>query len=327
LDETSRRIMSLLFKDGRSSNTLIAKKLGLSVATVARKIDSMILNQEFSIIASTNPVKMGNNAGAVIGLNLDMKKIETLFAELKKVPNIHIMVHTFGRFDLLLIAFFHDWSELHRFTRNELGKMNSIRSVSNFLISEMKMDNPVSFTKSKEYDQVSLDSLDWKIISELMQNGRPDYSELIKKLGTSKSTLFRRIASLISNNIINIVAIPSTNLENLADAFVFIDADFSKINDICTKLLSYTETHFVMTLMDGHDILVTLQSMDREDLYKFITYKLANIEGIIKYETLLGTNLLYFNHKALFRKKDLAHLGQTGFQLKDISSPSIKPVH
>jgi len=295
-----------LFRDGRSSNTAIAKKLDLSVITVAKKIDALMRDGIITIKAVVNPVKMGNHAGALICLNVDIRKIDTICAELKNVPNIHIMVTAFGRFDLLLITFFRDMEALETFTKNRLKHIDGIRSVSTFLISDIKMGGDVSFNKmSGEDNKANLDAMDMKLISELMQNGRPEYSELAEIIDTSKSTISRRISSLIDEDILKIVAIPNSNLEYLSDAFILINAEYSKIDDICARLMSYPETHLLLKLINDYDILLTMQSISREELYNFIIDKVVCIDGVLKSETFLLASFLHFSTHAM-----LVHLAE-----------------
>jgi len=327
LDESSRKIMSILLKDGRSTNNTIANKLGLSVSSVTKKINMMLKNGIISIIATANPVKMGNHASALIGLNIDAKQVDNICTELKTIPNVHIMVSTFGRFDLFLITFFRDWSELQTFTKTTLEQIPGINAVSTYLVSEMKMDYPVSFQNTiKEDDKTVLDSMDWQIISELMKNGRPKYSELVKKLGTSKSTISRRISLLLNKNVINIVAIPNIRLDYLADAFVLIDADYSKIDEICKTLINYPQTHFIMTLVNGPEILISIQSINRDELYKFITYEVSKLEGVLRCETFLVTNFLHFSAAALYKNTNLSKvvLDNNVFQMKDVNLSYLK---
>ena len=286
------------------SNIAIAKKLGLSARTVKKIIDAMIRDGVISIKAVPNPAKMGNPASALIGLNVDTRKINNICVELKKVPNIHIMVATFGRFDLFLMTFFPDWITLENFTKTKLKKINGILSVYTFLSSENKMGSYGLFNNvSSEDNESGLDAMDRKLVSELMNNGRLEYSDLVTKLGTSRSTISRRISSLIDKDIISIKAIPNLNLEYSADAFILVSADFSKIDDICKKLVSYPETHLVMKLMNDYDILLTINSTNREELYKFITGKVANIDGVLKSETFLVAKFLHFNTYALLGKQ------------------------
>ena len=293
LDKLSRNIMYELFKDGRCSNSAIAKKLGISVITVSKKISAMIRDKVISIKAVPSQIIMGNHVGALIGLNIDIRKIDTICTQLYNMPNINIMVSTFGRFDLFLMVYFPDLTTLENFTKIKLKEIDGIRSVSTFLTSDININPSLS-------NQLDLDKIDWKIITELMNDGRPNYATLAKKIGTSKSTISRRILSLLDKDVIKIVAIPNMNLNYLADALILINVDFSKIDDICNKLSSYPETDLVMKLLNDYDIMLTIRTTDCEELHKFIANELFYIDGVIQSETFLVANLLYFSAQAMF---------------------------
>jgi|GEM_PF-2478169 len=304
LDSTSQNIISELFRDGRYSNAVIAQKLGISAITAAKKIETMVREEIISFKAIPNPLIMGNHASAFIGLNVEVKKLAQIYDKLKQIHNINIMGVTFGRFDIILIVYFPTWGKLEDFTKNGLPEIDGIRSVYTFLISEVVMGYKANFDTDLENHKPDLDQIDVSLISELIKNGRPQYSELAHKLDTSISTISRRITSLIDHNILHIVAIPNHSLEYLANAFILLNVDFSKIDEICEKISGYSGTHLVIKLMNDnrYDVLLTVNSAGRDGLFNFITEKVGSIKGVLNSETFVLTNFFYFNVNALFSK-------------------------
>jgi len=304
IDIKSRQIMFELFKDGRATNASIAKKLGMSVLTVAKKVNAMTRNGVITIKAIPNPVKMGNHASAFIGLNVDIKKIDDICAKLKKIPNINLMVTCFGRFDLLMIVYFNSLESLEFFTKNDLPNVDGIRNVNTFIITDivssvgtgdkLKLDNLLAGDNSPV-----LDDMDRAIISALMENGRPNYSNLAKELDTSTSTISRRISSLMDEGFIKIAAIPNHRLDYLATAFIVINAEYPKINHICDKLAGCPGVQLIMRVMNDYDILFGLNSPNREELYKFMKEEVACIDGILKTETFILADFLHLNVSGL----------------------------
>ena len=307
LDIYSREIIYELLKDGRSSNAAIAKKLGISVLTVAKKINAMTKDKVISIQAVPNPVKMGNYASALIGINIDIKRMESIRAELKKVPGIHIMVSTFGRFDLLLLVFFPNWRLLENFSKIELRRIDGVNSVCTFIISEMKMGYNVIFDNVPAENSRDLSEMEWELISDLMKDGRPQYAVLAKKLNTSTSTISRRITSLIEDNFIQIVAIPNIGLVNLVDAFIFINVDFSKIDAIFNTLAGCVETNLIVKMMNEYDIMVAIHANEPGHVYRFIERNIASLDGVLKIETFLVVDFMHFSTDALIPEK-ISHI-------------------
>ena len=59
IDAVDCRMIELLQKDGRISNTVIAKTIGISEATVRSRLQRLILEQYIQIVAVSNPLKLG----------------------------------------------------------------------------------------------------------------------------------------------------------------------------------------------------------------------------------------------------------------------------
>ena len=108
IDNVSLKIMNELCHNGLYSNVELARKLGISVATVAKKINTMIEKGMMVIKAMPNPIIMGYRYQAFIGLSVDLKKIDSVCDRLKENIHVHMVTTSFGRFDILLIVFFRE---------------------------------------------------------------------------------------------------------------------------------------------------------------------------------------------------------------------------
>ena len=74
IDDISFKMMTELRRDGRATNAQLARKLGISMATVAKKFNAMIEDGVIVIKAMPNPYIMGYHSQAFIGLSIDFKK-------------------------------------------------------------------------------------------------------------------------------------------------------------------------------------------------------------------------------------------------------------
>lgn len=101
LDDTSKRILSLLQEDGRMSYAAIAQQVNLSEAAVRHRVGKLVENNVVQIVGVTDPMQMGFARQAMIGIrvNDDARRVAARLAE---VPEIGYVVITSGRFDLLV---------------------------------------------------------------------------------------------------------------------------------------------------------------------------------------------------------------------------------
>lgn len=302
IDKVSFQIMLELCRDGKLSNAKIAELLDISEVTVAKKIDAMLSNGVIAIKGIPNPVRMGYLASAVIGLKVDLKKIDDVCARLTDNIHINLVVTCFGRFDILLIVYFLEWQKLQDFIREELTKIKGINHVETYLISgAVKRYNGKKKNVTIGNNPFPIDDIDQQLIQELGRNGRPSYADIASKLGISISTVSRRVASLLKNDLMEIVAIPNPlKLGYSVSGFVMLRTELLKVNIICDQLSHFPEVHLVMRLMNDYDVLFGVNTTDAEALYDFFKNKIANIDGILSSETFIRSNFIYFSADAMF---------------------------
>ena len=100
IDKTDSNIIKMLQKDGRLSNTTIAKKLGVSEATVRARLNRLINEEYIQIVAVGNPIKLGFEIVGMIRFEIDLSKVDSIIRELKKLKPIWFIVQTTGNIDI-----------------------------------------------------------------------------------------------------------------------------------------------------------------------------------------------------------------------------------
>ena len=100
VDQIDSRMISLLQKDGRISNIEISKRLKISEATVRTRLKRLIDEEYLQIVAVSNPLKLGFNVTGDLYIHVEMKKIEHVIRELKKIKELWYIVMTTGDADI-----------------------------------------------------------------------------------------------------------------------------------------------------------------------------------------------------------------------------------
>lgn len=138
IDEIDRSIITNLQKNGRLSYTVLAKKLGISISSVSRRIERLLDNDAIKITVTTNNKKLGYTSMAIIALNTDINKIDAVCECLKQHPNIGLIALSFGRFDILISVRFIKSDDMVHFIKNILSKIDGVEQVETFYIGELK---------------------------------------------------------------------------------------------------------------------------------------------------------------------------------------------
>lgn len=94
IDAIDCRMIELLQRDGRISNTEIAKQIGISEGTVRTRLSRLIKEEYIQIVAVSNPMKLGFNIVGAIRIHVDTVKMNHVIGELKRIKELWFLVHT-----------------------------------------------------------------------------------------------------------------------------------------------------------------------------------------------------------------------------------------
>jgi len=109
IDQTDCKIIELLQQDGRMPNTMIAKKLGISEATVRSRLNRLTKEEYIQIVAVSNPLKLGTGSSEIYA-EFNAKSIDDLndFVS-QKVNKIDGLLKTETSLVLKYIKRRYDW--------------------------------------------------------------------------------------------------------------------------------------------------------------------------------------------------------------------------
>jgi DNA-binding Lrp family transcriptional regulator len=289
LKEKDLKLISILEKDGRTSYAQLSRSLGISTATVAKKVKNLIDDGIITINGIVNPHRLGHTAHAIIAIKTYVNKLEDVCNYLTKFPNVDLMVAVFGRFNLVVSVEFMSWDALHEFISSELAAMKDIREMEIYFT---KVDKKRAFdvypTDKNTAAVLNIDKTDREIIEALRTDGRTSVSDLAHQLGLSISSISKRISHLHEENAVRVHAVVNQNKVGFhANAFILIHAHHDQIENICQNFLDFEEIRTIITLVNGYEIFIAAICLDSEDLYELVHNKIAAITGVIDTETWL----------------------------------------
>jgi Lrp/AsnC family transcriptional regulator for asnA, asnC and gidA len=99
IDQTDIKIIKLLQKNGRMSNTDIAKHADVSEATVRYRMQRLIKEEYIQIAAIIDPMKLGNGIEGNIRIHADIKLMKEVTKALKSIPELFYVVRVAGKAD------------------------------------------------------------------------------------------------------------------------------------------------------------------------------------------------------------------------------------
>jgi Lrp/AsnC family transcriptional regulator for asnA, asnC and gidA len=292
-DTIDQRLIAELQKDGRATYAELAKKLGITPSTVAKKIDRLVTSKVIHIRALHNPFKLGLVANALIAIKTDPSKIDDVCDQLVDNLNVNSVMTVFGDFDVLIMVFFQQFDMLDNFINDELSRIDGILQFETYHIKEVKKRSQQIFESGSKYQsEQKLKDIDWRLIKELIKDGRVNVSDLAEKLQTHASTVSRRISALVGENIIKIQAVPNpSKLGYSSNAILILNIEPNKVDQICAYLLPFQEIHLLISMIYRSGLILGIHDASNESLYKFIKENIARISGITDIKTFVRAEI------------------------------------
>jgi len=134
LDPVDCELIRLLQQDGRIPNTVLAKKMGISEATVRTRLNRLIQDEVIQIVAVSNPMKLGFEIVGIIRIHVDIHKIDHITRELKKLDALWFIVHTTGGTGIDAEFVVKDIQELNALIFEKINRIDGVNQTETSLI-------------------------------------------------------------------------------------------------------------------------------------------------------------------------------------------------
>jgi Lrp/AsnC family transcriptional regulator, regulator for asnA, asnC and gidA len=143
-----------------------------------------------------------------------------------------------------------------------------------------------------------VDELDRKIIKMLQVDGRLSNTEIARVLEITETTVRKRIAHLLDERLISIVAVPTPEAAGMnLSAIIGISVELTAIHGVADAIRSYTEVRYIGMSAGRYDLMVEAFFTDQEHLLEFVTDKLGGLPGITNLETSIILKVVKFSYE------------------------------
>jgi len=128
LDELDKAIIKALQLDGRRPYAQIGRELRVPEATVRQRAERLIARGIVQVVGVTDPLAMGFQQPAFIGLKIDAGRIEEISDHLADLDEVTYVVVTAGRYDLICEVVCEDNDHLLRVLTDKIARIDGINS-------------------------------------------------------------------------------------------------------------------------------------------------------------------------------------------------------
>lgn len=168
LDSVDLQIVRMLQRDGRLPNVEIARRVGVSEATIRKRLDRMLSDGTIRITAVPDAVKVGLPTVTFIMLDVDLSQLDRITDELTQLSQVRALYYTSGNSNLILEAWFQSSDDLLRFLTQHIAAIPGIQRTETLHVLRRIKEDCKWFLPSSRPPQV------------LVVDDDPDFVEVVR---------------------------------------------------------------------------------------------------------------------------------------------------
>jgi Lrp/AsnC family transcriptional regulator for asnA, asnC and gidA len=138
-----------------------------------------------------------------------------------------------------------------------------------------------------------LDNIDQYIIEAMQKDGREAFAQIADKLNVSPGMIRQRYNRLVELGYLKVVAVTNPLMMGIRTmALIGIHTDGNKMLQVAEKISKLDEVVYLVVVSGRYDIVCEVFCRDHEDLLKFLTEKLAKVDGIRETESFIHLKIM-----------------------------------
>ena len=138
-----------------------------------------------------------------------------------------------------------------------------------------------------------LDTIDLSIIESLQKDGREAFAQIAERLNVSPGMIRQRYNRLVEMGYLKIVAVTNPLMMGIRTmALIGIHTDGHKLMQVAEKISKLDDVVYLVIVSGRYDIICEVFCRDHEDLLKFLTEKLAKVDGIRETESFMHLKIV-----------------------------------
>ncbi len=133
LDKIDHQIISILQQAGRVPFAQIAEQLRVSAGMVRLRYNRLVKMGVLRVMAITNPLRMGYQTMALIGIKTDGNKLLDIADKIAELDEVIYLIVVSGAYDIIAEIVCRDQNHLLQFLTERLYKIEGVRSSESFM--------------------------------------------------------------------------------------------------------------------------------------------------------------------------------------------------
>ncbi|MET7334419.1 Lrp/AsnC family transcriptional regulator [Nonomuraea sp. NPDC005650] len=303
LDDLDRGLIHALHIDGRAPFSGVARVLGVSTQTVARRYQRLRANASLRVVGLPDPRQVGSSQW-VVRLTTSPAATRSLAHALARRPDTSWVKLLSGGTEIFAMIHVPDGADDPSSTLlHDLPRKAGVTAVSAQYLLHPYVGGPTAWrgiaqtlderqrrqltpTLAAPSGRLSPDRADQELLDALRQDGRASYADLARATGRSEATVARRLADLRAHGTIFFdVEIDPVLLGVAAQAVLWMAIAPAHLDQVATALAGHDELAAVAHTTGPTNLLAHALCSGTDHLHRYITHRLGALAEIRTIET------------------------------------------
>lgn len=326
LDELDRCIVAALQIHGRANWQQIARAVGASDSTVARRVNRLLGDGLVKVAASTDPLMCDEGYPVLVQISCKAGVATEVAQELAKRVDVRFAALVTGSFDVVIELIVRSQAELARVLLTEIDRIPGIWStttesvLSHYKLARVWLHGTLSDAAAAalaaERGVVEqglprpLDEREQALVDLLYEDARASFTVMAQRLGTSESGVRRRLDALVREGRVRFSTIVDPELLGYtAPTMYWLQVDLCHVEEAARTLAAQPDVRYVAATAGYSDITIEAVLRDQHDLHRFNTQVLGALRGLHRAEA--GLQLITLKRAFVLNENALGPLAPT----------------
>ena len=133
-----------------------------------------------------------------------------------------------------------------------------------------------------------LDDIDHHVINALREDGRVAFAQIAEQLKVSPGMIRQRYNRLVDLGYLKVVAVTNPLMMGQRTVtMIGIRTDGRKMMEVANKIAKFDEVVYIVATSGRYDLMLEVFCQDHEDMFNFMTEKLAKVDGVRETESFI----------------------------------------
>ena len=294
MDDLDRRIAAALQVNGRATWRQVARAVGTSESTVARRAQQLIESGFMRVTGVADPINCGFGYPVLVQLKCEVGAADDAAELLAERPDVRFVALVTGAFDVVVELIVPSRRRLARILLDELPE---IRGITQTTTESVLRNFKTAYDWSRDLlgptaaalepaqatvgEPMTPNGVDLELIQLLVEDGRRSFAQLAGALRISESMARRRVDALAASGCLRFATfVDPHHLGYDVEVLIWMRVDLARLEETALALSARPEVRYLSATNGFSDLTCEVILRSQDDLYAFSTETLAALPAV-----------------------------------------------